>query len=180
MRRYETIVIVDPDLNEDGRTSLFGRVKEIIPQQQGVLIKEDLWGTKKLAYEIKKKPRGFYARFDYCGMGPAVDEIERFFRIDDGVLKYLTVQLAEEADPEKILAEMAAEETATAEATPASAAAPAEAPAAETAADAPADKPATEAPATESAEAEAPAPETEQAPAEPAATETATETSEKE
>ena len=171
MRRYETIVIVDPDLNDDDRTSLFGRVKEIIPQQQGVLIKEDLWGTKKLAYEIKKKPRGFYARFDYCGMGPAVDEIERFFRIDDGVLKYLTVQLAEEADPEKILAEMAAEETAAAEAAPASAATPAEAPATEAAADAP---------APEAAQTEAPAPEADQAPAEPAATETATETSEKE
>lgn len=112
MRRYETIVIVDPDLNDDDRASLFNRVKEIIPQQQGVLLKEDLWGTKKLAYEIKKKPRGFYARFDYCGMGPAVDEIERFFRIDDGVLKYLTVLLADEADPEKILAEIAAEEAA--------------------------------------------------------------------
>ncbi len=170
MRRYETIVIVDPDLNEDGRTSLFGRVKEIIPQQQGVLIKEDLWGTKKLAYEIKKKPRGFYARFDYCGMGPAVDEIERFFRIDDGVLKYLTVQLAEEADPEKILADMAAEEAAV-EAPAPSPVAPAEPAATASAA---------EATAPEAAETETPAPEADQAPAEPAATETATETSEKE
>ncbi len=111
MRRYETIVIVDPDLGDDARTSLFGRIKEIIPQQQGVFIAEDLWGTKKLAYEIKKRPRGFYARFDYCGMGPVVDEIERFFRIDDRVLKYLTVQLADEANPEAILAEMAAAES---------------------------------------------------------------------
>jgi small subunit ribosomal protein S6 len=112
MRRYETIVIVDPDLGDDDRTSLFNRIKEIIPQQQGVFINEDLWGTKKLAYEIKKRPRGYYARFDYCGMGPVVDEIERFFRIDDRVLKYLTVQLADEADPEAILAEMSAAEPA--------------------------------------------------------------------
>jgi small subunit ribosomal protein S6 len=112
MRRYETIVIIDPDLGDDDRTSLFDRIKEIIPQQQGVFINEDQWGTKKLAYEIKKRPRGYYARFDYCGMGPVVDEIERFFRIDDRVLKYLTVQLAEEADPEAILAEMAAAESA--------------------------------------------------------------------
>jgi small subunit ribosomal protein S6 len=109
MRRYETIVIVDPDLGENDRTSLFDRIKEIIPQQEGVFINEDFWGTKKLAYEIKKKPRGFYARFEYCGMGPVVDEIERFFRIDDRVMKYLTVMLDEEADPESILAEMAAE-----------------------------------------------------------------------
>lgn len=108
MRRYETIVIIDPDLSEEDRTSFLNRVKEIIPQQGGVLIQEDLWGVKKLAYEIKKKPRGYYARFDYCGLGKAVDEIERFFRIDDRAMKFLTVQLSAEADVEKIQAEIAA------------------------------------------------------------------------
>ncbi|MEJ2156780.1 MAG: 30S ribosomal protein S6 [Desulfobacteraceae bacterium] len=166
MRRYETIMIVDPDLSEDDRTSLLSRVKEIIPQQQGVLLKEDLWGTKKLAYEIKKKPRGFYARFDYCGMGPAVDELERFFRIDDGVLKYLTVQLAEEADPEKILSEMAAEEASATAAESASAPSEASEPATQTAGEAPAP--------------EAPAPDATPASTEPDKTETATESSEKE
>ena len=112
MRRYETIVIADPDLSDDDRTSLFTRIKEIIPQQEGVLVQEDLWGAKKLAYDINKKPRGFYARFDYCGMGALVDEIERFFRIDDRVMKYLTVQLEAEADIEQIQAEMAASEAA--------------------------------------------------------------------
>jgi small subunit ribosomal protein S6 len=159
-------MIVDPDLSEDDRTSLLSRVKEIIPQQQGVLLKEDLWGTKKLAYEIKKKPRGFYARFDYCGMGPAVDELERFFRIDDGVLKYLTVQLAEEADPEKILSEMAAEEASATAAESASAPSEASEPATQTAGEAPAP--------------EAPAPDATPASTEPDKTETATESSEKE
>ena len=108
MRRYETIAIIDPDLSDDDRTALLTRIKEIVPQHEGVLILEDLWGTKKLAYEIKKKSRGYYARFDYCGGGPLVDELERFFRIDDRVMKYLTVQLDSDADVEKIMAEMAA------------------------------------------------------------------------
>ena len=108
MRRYETIVIIDPDLSEDDRTSLLDRTKEIIPQQEGVFIQEDIWGQKKLAYEIKKKPRGYYVRLDYCGMGKVVDEMERFFRIDDRVMKFLTVQLDADADVEKILAEVAA------------------------------------------------------------------------
>lgn len=111
MRRYETIIIVDPDLSENDRTSLFTRIKEIIPQQEGVLIAEDLWGSKKLAYSIKKKPRGFYARFDYCGMGPVVDELERFFRIDDRVMKCLTVQLDADVDAEQIQADLAAAKT---------------------------------------------------------------------
>jgi small subunit ribosomal protein S6 len=111
MRRYETIVIVDADVSENDRVALLSRIQEIIPQQEGVLIKEDLWGIKKLAYEIKKKPRGYYARYDYCGMGPLVDELERFFRIDDRVLKYLTVLLDSDADVEKIQAELVAAET---------------------------------------------------------------------
>jgi small subunit ribosomal protein S6 len=104
-------VIVDADISENDRVSFFSRIQEIIPQHQGVLIKEDLWGVKKLAYEINKKPRGYYARYDYCGIGPLVDELERFFRIDDRVLKYLTVQLDADADVEKILAEVETGET---------------------------------------------------------------------
>lgn len=108
MRRYETTVIIDPDLSEDDRTSLLTRIKEIIPQNEGIFIQEDLWGAKKLAYAINKKPRGYYARFDYCGMGPLVDELERFFRIDDRVMKYLTVQLDPDVDEQQILADLEA------------------------------------------------------------------------
>ncbi len=108
MRRYETIVIVDPDLSEEDRKALFARIGEIISQNAGELIAEDPWGTKKLAYEIKKKTRGYYSRFDFCGTGPLVDEMERQFRIDDRILKFLTVLLNPEADVEKIKADIAA------------------------------------------------------------------------
>jgi small subunit ribosomal protein S6 len=119
MRRYETIVIFDPDLTEDDRTVLLDRIKEIISQQEGVFLQEDLWGVKKLAYDINKKPRGYYVRLDYCAMGPAVDELERFCRIDDRVMKYLTVQLASDVDVEQIKAQIAAAQASAA--TPASA-----------------------------------------------------------
>jgi len=107
MRRYETIVIVNPDVGEEQREPVFDRIRELIPQQNGILVKIDNWGTKKLAYEIKKKVRGFYARIDYCGSGPLVDEIERFFRIDDRVLKFMTVMQAEKVDPESVQEEIA-------------------------------------------------------------------------
>lgn len=125
MRRYETIVIIDPDLSEEDRTGLLDRIKEIIPQQNGVFLQEDLWGVKKLAYEIKKKPRGYYARVDYCAMGPAVSELERFCRIDDRVMKYLTVQLASDVDAEQIKAQIEAEQANAATTTTAAETAPA-------------------------------------------------------
>ena len=112
MRRYETIAVIDPDLSEDDRSTLLARIKEVITSNQGVIIQEDLWGTKKLAYAVRKKPRGYYARYDYCGMGPLVDELERSFRIDDRVMKYLTVQLSSDADVVQIQAEIAAAQVA--------------------------------------------------------------------
>ena len=115
MRRYETFVIIDPELSQDQREPLIGRVEELISQMEGFLVLTDNWGERKLAYDIKKKGRGYYVRFDYCGLAPLVNEIERFFRIDDRALKYMTVLLNGDADLEKIKAEKAAKETAAAE-----------------------------------------------------------------
>lgn len=108
MKRYETVTIIDADLNEEQRAPVLDRVKETIGQKEGLLVAEDAWGARRLAYEIKKKNRGFYVRFDYCGDGAMVNEIERFFRIDDRVLKYLTIVLDEQVDLEKVKEEIAA------------------------------------------------------------------------
>jgi len=106
MRRYETIFIVDPDLSDEERPALFKKITDLIPKQDGLLVVFDEWGARKLAYEIKKTARGYYVRLDYCGTGALVDEIERIFRIDDRVLKYMTVMLEKDVDIEKIKEEV--------------------------------------------------------------------------
>jgi small subunit ribosomal protein S6 len=114
MRRYETIFIADNDLSEEDRSPIFEKLKDLIQQYSGLLVMVDEWGGKKLAYEIKKKARGYYVRLDYCGSGILVNEIERFFRIDDRILKYMTVLLDKDADIEAVKEEIAkAEETQT-------------------------------------------------------------------
>ena len=107
MRRYETIAILDPDLSEEGRVPVFDRLTQLIPEQNGFLVKMDEWGNRKLAYDIKKKSRGFYICIDLCGDGALVNEMERFFRIDDRVLKYMTVVLNKDVDLEAVKAEIA-------------------------------------------------------------------------
>jgi small subunit ribosomal protein S6 len=107
MRRYESIIILDPDLSEEQRSPVLEKAKELIPQQGGFLAFIDDWGAKKLSYEIKKKERGYYVRFDYCGTGALVDEMERFFRIDDRVLKYMTVLIDQFPNLENIKEEIA-------------------------------------------------------------------------
>ncbi len=110
MRKYETIFIIDPDLSSDERTPLLVRIKDLIPQQGGLLIKVDEWGSQKLAYEIKKKARGYYVLLNYCGTSALVDEIERLFRIDDRILKYMSVLLEKDVDLEKVKEDIAREE----------------------------------------------------------------------
>jgi len=112
MRRYETIFIIDNDLSEEGRSPILEKLEDLIQQFNGLQVMADEWGTKKLAYEIKKKVRGYYVCLDYCGSGPLVDEIERFFRIDDRVLKYMTVVLDKDVDIENVKEEIAKAEEA--------------------------------------------------------------------
>jgi len=107
MRRYETIVIIDSDVGEEDRKPILDRFEEIITRTGGGLIQWDPWGTRKLAYEIKKKPRGHFIRMDYGGNGSVVDEIERFCRIEERILKYMTVLLAESVDVEQVKEELA-------------------------------------------------------------------------
>jgi len=98
MRRYETIVIVDPDLTEEDRQGLFARIKDLIPQYEGILIEFDEWGDRRLAYDIKKKGRGYYVRVEFGGDGALVAEMERQFRINEQVMKYMTVLLEKDSD----------------------------------------------------------------------------------
>lgn len=137
MRRYETIAIIDPDLSDEERAGILERTTDLIHKEDGFLVLLDEWGSRKLAYEIKKKIRGYYVRFDYCGMGPLVDEMERLFRIDDKVLKFMTVLLDKDADVESIKEEMAIAKSEAEAARKKAAAAEKEAEAAEKKADAP-------------------------------------------
>lgn len=118
MRRYETIFIIRPTAGEDDITSIIAKTSSIISDEGGTVIKVDKWGMKKLAYLIKKESQGYYVYVDYAGQPASVAEMERIFRIDDRVLKYMTVKLADACDPAALLAKVAQEEAAKAEAMP--------------------------------------------------------------
>jgi len=107
MRRYETFIILDPDLAAEQRLPVLARVTDLMAPMGGYLIRVDEWGSRKLAYPIAKKERGYYVRFDFCGTGQMVNEMERFFRIDERVLKHMSVLLDPNPDVEQIKAEMA-------------------------------------------------------------------------
>ncbi len=108
MRRYETIFIADPDLQEDARKNLFDKFTNLLVQENGILVDFDDWGNRKLAYEIKKKARGHYVCMTYGGDGALVNELERNFRLDDKIMKFMTVLLEKNVKPSDLEQEIAA------------------------------------------------------------------------
>jgi small subunit ribosomal protein S6 len=95
MRKYETIFILDPDLDEEQTQSSIEKVKRIITQTSGEILKAEDWGKRKLAYEVKKKPRGHYILIQFQGSPASLSELERNFRVMDAVIKFQSVRLEE-------------------------------------------------------------------------------------
>jgi small subunit ribosomal protein S6 len=93
MRRYETIVILKPSLGEAENQAIIDRATGTIEEFEGSIVKIDKWGLRKTAYPIMKETQGYYVYIQYAGQPTAVDEMERVFRIDEKVMKYLTVKL---------------------------------------------------------------------------------------
>ncbi len=115
MRRYETIYILRPTLGEDEITRVVESTNQIILDEKGTIIELNKLGMKKLAYLIKKESQGYYVYCEYAGSPAAVAEIERKFRIDDSVLRYLTIKTAVSISEEQIqqaVGEVTARETA--------------------------------------------------------------------
>jgi small subunit ribosomal protein S6 len=98
-REFETIFILRPDTNQDGIQLVNTRVRTVIDQMGGRLLKLDNWGKRKLAYEVKKQLKGIYLYWQYLGTPGVVEEIERNLRMLDTVIRYYTVKVDEDVDP---------------------------------------------------------------------------------
>jgi small subunit ribosomal protein S6 len=110
LREYETIYILRPDLSDDEITKAKERVANIFSREEGHILHQDIWGKKKLSYEIKKQPKGIYVQLSYLGGPATTNELERNLRLMEPVLKYQTVRVAKDVDVERRLAEREAEE----------------------------------------------------------------------
>ncbi len=95
MRKYETIFILDPDLEQDQVQSTVEKVKGIITQAHGEILKFEDWGKRKLAYEVRKKSKGHYLLIHFSGTPGLLSELERNFRVMDAVIKFQSVRLDE-------------------------------------------------------------------------------------
>ena len=105
MRRYETLFIVTPESSNEELQAVADKFMGVIIGMNGKVAAYDEQGKKSLAYNIKKQSKGYYVLMDYLGHAEVVAELERNMRLDDRILKYLTVKLADQVDPATVEAE---------------------------------------------------------------------------
>jgi small subunit ribosomal protein S6 len=98
VREFDTTFIVQPEISEEAREALILRLKGILERAGAIPLEVDDMGKRKLAYEIKRFQKGHYLSLFYVDSGKAVSELERVLRIDESILRFLTVRRADQVD----------------------------------------------------------------------------------
>jgi small subunit ribosomal protein S6 len=93
MNIYESIIIFDSNLSDEETENALAKVKEIVTGTGGEVLKVDIWGRRKLAYEIKKQKKGIYVLMLYKTPPETIKKLEDFFRVFDLVIKYIIIKL---------------------------------------------------------------------------------------
>ena len=94
-RKYELVYVMRPEASEAEVAEMQSQVEAIIQRLGGTLDKTDLWGRRKLAYDIGKHKEGFYVLHAITGGGELMKEIDRRFRVTEGLLRHLIVRVDE-------------------------------------------------------------------------------------
>ena len=96
-QRYESTIIAVPTLSDEDAGKLVTAYEELIASNGGTVLRTDRWGKRRLAYRVKKQEDGIYTLFFYEGPADLVRELERRARIDDRVIRFMTVHVDWEA-----------------------------------------------------------------------------------
>jgi len=96
MRTYEVMYIVDPETPADKIEKLNDAVGKLIKKEGGEVVKMEEIGLKSMAYPIQKKEEGHYVLFEINGSGQEIAELERRMRVNDMIMRYITVRVDED------------------------------------------------------------------------------------
>lgn len=96
MALYEVGIVLTTTLDDQEREAFLAELRTLLAAQKAEIVKQDVWGKRNLAYEIKHQREGFYVFWQFEGAGPAVKALEYKLRLSDQVLRYLTLNLDQE------------------------------------------------------------------------------------
>ena len=91
MRAYETMLVLKADLEEATRDSVIAKYEGVVAKEGGTVLPTTKLGKRRLAYEINKNREGFYALLNFQANNTTPAELERLLKIDESVLRYLTI-----------------------------------------------------------------------------------------
>ena len=98
MNIYENVVILNASLPDEEINGSVSKIKDIIINAGGEVLVAEMWGRRKLSYEIKKQNKGFYALMIFKAPSPTVKKLEEFYKVFDPVIKYMVIKL----DPKQV------------------------------------------------------------------------------
>lgn len=93
MRHYEVMIVLQPEMGEDGFNKHLERVKKSLESGGGKIVRDDRWGLRTLAYEIKKQTQGYYTVIEWEGPPELIAELDHSLRLDENVLRHLVIHL---------------------------------------------------------------------------------------
>lgn len=96
-RLYETMIILDPQLDQTKIEELVNKIQKMITDEGGSIRKVEHWGKKRMAYEIQKKQYGYYVYFLYDSNGKILPQLEKEFRLNEFIMRNLTIRLDDKA-----------------------------------------------------------------------------------
>ena len=91
MKAYELLFFVAPNIDEETRTDVMGRIQNTITDLKGEVDNVDVWGKRKLAYEINGLTEGDYTLVDFHADTQSIAELDRVLRINDSVVRHMIV-----------------------------------------------------------------------------------------
>ena len=89
---YEILLMLEPDTPDERQQEIVSRTRELIERNGGRFETHDVWGRRKLAYEIDHKPDGSYHLLTFAAEPETLDEVSRILKITDGVMRHLAVR----------------------------------------------------------------------------------------
>jgi small subunit ribosomal protein S6 len=104
VREYETVFILQPKLEDEEIEREIDSVKQLIAEGQGELVGVHKWGRKRMAYQIQRFSEGYYVITRFHGEPALLRELDRRFKLNEGILRHLTVLASGEPFPPEVRA----------------------------------------------------------------------------
>jgi len=92
MPSYETLFIVRPDIDEEALNQVVSRVEDVVTASEGTILDSEIWGKRRLAYQVKKYTEGIYVKVNFDAPSTVVGKLREHFRLNEDVIRELIVQ----------------------------------------------------------------------------------------